>query len=85
MANEATGKIGMKTTHPGHIKGTIGGTSGFTQIKEPDIQDTKPNGNQVSLDQELMKMSKNSLDYQTTTSIYRKMTEMMRNAMGGGR
>lgn len=83
MATSAAKKVDLKTTNPKHVGGNSFDAGKFAVVRQKDTFEIKPSGNEVSLEQQMLKMSENSLDYQTTTSIYRKMTEMMRNALGG--
>ncbi len=41
-----------------------------------------PTGNRVVMEQEMMKLTKNSGEYQQTTSIYRKMLSMLKSTIG---
>lgn len=45
--------------------------------------ETLPSGNSVDLEQEMMKVSENSVDYQTVTSIYHKMAGLFKIAIKG--
>jgi flagellar basal-body rod protein FlgB len=42
-------------------------------------------GNAVDLEQQIMKVSETSMDYQTMTNLYRKHVDMLRSALGRGR
>jgi flagellar basal-body rod protein FlgB len=44
-----------------------------------------PNGNAVSLEDEMMKVSQNQADYQLAASLYQKSLQMLRTAVGRGR
>lgn len=80
-------KMGMVVTHPGHIQGGISGLSGgrFKVKIQTGAPESKPNGNAVDIEKEVMKMAENSMDYQATTSLYKRMTEIVRLATGGNR
>ena len=77
------GGVSVATTDTGHM--TIGTTgSGKFQpvakaIKRGEIS---PSGNNVILENEVLKMSKNSLEYQQSAEMYRKMLEMLKTAIG---
>lgn len=80
---ESSGRLA--TTHPGHIAGKGGGGSArFKHINQKNTFETTPTGNEVVLDEQMLKMSETAMDYQTTTSVYKKMLDMMRVAVGGG-
>ena len=44
--------------------------------------ETNPNGNNVSVEEEIQKVSMNSMDYQQITALYSKMISMFRTAIG---
>lgn len=73
----------LAMSNPRHIAFAGGvGNSPFRQEAETDVFEVTPMGNKVVMEQEVMKVAKNSMEYQQTTSIYRKMLGMMRTAIG---
>lgn len=82
MVSAKSNTVKLAVTNSKHIQPNkpSGGTK-FTLI-EPDTSEMTPNGNNVVMEDELMKMQGNNLDYQTTTELYRKMAKMMRTALG---
>jgi flagellar basal-body rod protein FlgB len=42
-----------------------------------------PNGNKVSMEQEMMKLSDTQIQYQTATNLYQKAVGMIRTALNG--
>jgi flagellar basal-body rod protein FlgB len=73
---------GMRTTDPRHIiPASMAGTNAQT-VKSKDT-DILPSGNTVDIEQQMMEVSKTSIDYQTMTSIYRKMTGLFKIAIKG--
>jgi flagellar basal-body rod protein FlgB len=71
---------GLVTTNSNHISGTKNASGG--NIIESKSFETKPTGNRVVLEEEMLKITKNSMEYQQTTNIYRKMIEMFKTAIG---
>ncbi|WP_046868328.1 flagellar basal body rod protein FlgB [Microvirga massiliensis] len=47
--------------------------------------ETRPSGNAVSLEEEMLKASQNQADFQLATSLYQKSLQMLRIAAGRGR
>jgi len=84
VASESSLKTNLETTNPGHIKG-LSGNNRFSSQKQGTTFEVKPSGNQVVVEEQMMKIAENNIDYQTATGIYKKMTEIMRVAIGGGR
>lgn len=51
-------------------------------IKDPHVSETKPNGNTVNLEDQLMEMQKTQLEYGELTNIYKKQMGLFRLALG---
>ena len=47
--------------------------------------ETRPSGNAVSLEDEMLKVSQNQADFQLAASLYQKSLQMLRIAAGRGR
>lgn len=78
----STATTKLSATDPGHIQGGMSTTSFQTTTKPNSVGDESISGNSVVLEEEVMKMSKNNLEYQQTTDLYRKMLEMIKTAIG---
>jgi flagellar basal-body rod protein FlgB len=50
-----------------------------------NVLETKPNGNTVSLEEQLAKQADVQMDYATITNLYRKQMGMLRTALGKSR
>ncbi len=79
------GSAGLKTTHPGHVSSNTAGGSRFGVQQQKTVFETTPDGNAVNLEEQILKMQENNMDYQTTTSLYRKMTSLVNIAVGNDR
>ncbi len=70
------------TTHAGHIP------TSMAPLKSPMISGTEtsfeitPQGNEVVLEEEMMKVTSNQLDYQAAASLYSKTLGLFRTAIG---
>ncbi len=84
LVSASSGKLEIATTQPGHMR-PQGGMTKFRVNEQKSTFETTPVGNNVVLEEQAMKMAENNTDYQTTTSIYKKMVEMFRLAGGGNR
>lgn len=81
VLNQTTGKTQLKRTDPMHLGGT---TSGIYGVREIENMAVKPNGNNVVLEDELLKLQENNQSFQTTAELYKKMSGMLRSAIGQG-
>lgn len=53
-------------------------------IMDTDISETKPDGNNVTLEDQLLRMSKVQADFTAMTNLYRKQQSLMKTALGRG-
>jgi flagellar basal-body rod protein FlgB len=72
--------VTLARTDPSHLGGLGGGLQFGTQ--RPTRYDVKPAGNAVSLEDEMMKVSANQMDYQAATSLYSRSMGLFRTALG---
>jgi flagellar basal-body rod protein FlgB len=71
----------MMTTDPHHIALSQGQDSDYAGGDAPDTE-ASPNGNTVSLEQEMIKVSDTQAQYQAAINLYAKAMSMMRTAIG---
>jgi flagellar basal-body rod protein FlgB len=64
--------------------GAIQPLGGGGVILDKDISETKPDGNNVTLEDQLLKLGQVQADFATVTSLYRKQMGMLRTALGRG-
>jgi flagellar basal-body rod protein FlgB len=76
----ATGSLAMMRTAASHIAPS-GGVQSFAQDRKSGFQ-TRPAGNAVSLEEELLKASANQMDYAAVTSLYSKSLHLLKTAIG---
>jgi len=79
----AMGALAMIRTSAGHIAPTNGGGEDFDQNRRAGFQ-TRPAGNAVSLEDEMLKSSANQMDYEAVTSLYSKSLHLLKTAIGKG-
>ena len=60
------------------------GQHGFATIADPDVTETKPDGNNVTLEDQALKMSEIQSDYATLSGLYRKNMGLLKTALGKG-
>jgi flagellar basal-body rod protein FlgB len=72
----------MMVTDPRHIAiPPKSGDGGFADIEVHDSE-ASPNGNSVSLEQEMIKVSDTQAQFQAATNLYAKAMTMMKTAIG---
>lgn len=72
---------GMKITDPRHIvPASMAGINAAT--KKARTFETVPSGNSVELEEQMMEVSKTSVDYQAEIGVYHKILGMFRTAIG---
>jgi flagellar basal-body rod protein FlgB len=76
------GALAMMRTSASHIAPSGGGES-FEQDRKAAFQ-TRPAGNSVNLEDEMVKVSANQMDYAAVTSLYGKTLHLLKTAIGKG-
>jgi flagellar basal-body rod protein FlgB len=78
----AMGSLAMMRTSTGHIV-SAGATDAFDQNRTAGFE-TRPAGNAVNLEDEMLKVSANQMDYAAVTSLYSKSMQLLKIAIGKG-
>jgi flagellar basal-body rod protein FlgB len=76
------GSLAMVRTATSHIAPSGSGQT-FDQNRKAAFQ-TRPAGNAVSLEDEMLKVSANQMDYAAVTSLYSKSLHLLKTAIGKG-
>jgi len=75
--------VGVARTSAQHIAGgSMTDAAGFGTRTRTGWE-TTPSGNGVVLEEEMMKVTSNQMDYQTVSSLYAKSIAMLKIAVGG--
>ncbi|HLZ67191.1 MAG TPA: flagellar basal body rod protein FlgB [Aliidongia sp.] len=81
VTHGSAAKLAPVTTDPRHLVGTE-----FAAKLEPVVEKTTSdrdiNGNTVSLEDEMMKVSDTASDYQLMTNLYKKQVGLIKTAIG---
>jgi flagellar basal-body rod protein FlgB len=77
------GSLAMMRTATSHIAPGGGGGQSFGQDRKVAFQ-TRPAGNAVNLEDEMLKVSANQMDYAAVTSLYSKSLHLLKTAIGKG-
>jgi flagellar basal-body rod protein FlgB len=81
VKNLSTAKIATRATQPTHITVSGTGADGFGARDMNNFEIT-PEGNGVTLEDEMMKVTSNQLDYQTITAVYTRSLRIIKSALG---
>ena len=77
----STATMSTATTQPGHISVAGGDPGGFSTRGLNNFEIT-PEGNGITLEDEMMKVASNQVDYQTITALYTRSLKLIRTALG---
>ncbi|HEY0329240.1 MAG TPA: flagellar basal body rod protein FlgB [Rhodopseudomonas sp.] len=80
VAGGPMGSLPMLRTSASHIS-AAGGVESFAQDRNGGFQ-TRPAGNAVNLEDEMLKTSSNQMDYAAATSLYSRSLSMLKTAIG---
>lgn len=85
MVTKETTGLKMAMTNPEHMKGSSSSTlSTFRVIdsKTAGSGEKTPTGNNIAMEEQMMKVAETSAKYQETTAFYKKMMDLMKLATG---
>jgi flagellar basal-body rod protein FlgB len=78
--NSGAAPVTLISTNPAHF-GAIGGSDQFRD-GAAGVMETRPDGNAVNLEDEMMKVAQNQMDYQTATALYSRSLGLLKIALG---
>ena len=81
MRNLGTSTIATAATQPGHLSAMGTDADGFGARTVNSFEIT-PTGNGVTLEDEMMKVTSNQMDYQMVTSLYTRSVRLLKVALG---
>ncbi len=79
---QTTRAVTLATTRPGHQPGSAFGPT-WTTVDAGGRP--SPNGNTVSLEEEMVRATRASSDHTTALTVYRSSLDILRTALGRGR
>jgi flagellar basal-body rod protein FlgB len=71
----------LTRTDSGHIEGVGLSQSPFPNANAHDFE-VRPTGNAVNLEEEMMKVAANQMDFQTATALYTRSLNLIKTALG---
>lgn len=73
--------VSLTRTESDHIAGTNSSPSPFRSTTQGGYE-IRPTGNAVSLEDEMMKVAANQMDYQAVTALYTRSLNLLKTAIG---
>jgi len=77
----AAGGVTLARTDPNHIAAAGGGAPRFPADRNGRFE-VRPAGNAVNLEDEMIKVAQNQMDYQTATTLYGRSLGLIKTAIG---
>jgi flagellar basal-body rod protein FlgB len=81
MASAAQ-NLQLRTTNSKHVTGASAGAGTYEVTKRATTNELKPNGNNVSIEEEMANVSDNQAEYQKVLNMYKKTMDMFKIAIG---
>jgi flagellar basal-body rod protein FlgB len=73
--------VSLTRTEENHLTGSSAQAESFRSQVKGDYE-TRPTGNAVNLEDEMMKVAANQMDYQAATAIYTRSLKLLKTALG---
>jgi flagellar basal-body rod protein FlgB len=80
MSAATVSTVSLSRTENGHIAG-LGGGSSFGIDKKAKYE-VRPGGTAVNLEDEMMNVANNQMDYQAATALYTRSLGLLKTALG---
>jgi flagellar basal-body rod protein FlgB len=77
----AVASVRLAATEAGHLPG-IGTAGDAFRSKQTAGYEVLPTGNAVNLEEEMMKVAANQMDYQAAASLYSRSLSLLKTALG---
>jgi flagellar basal-body rod protein FlgB len=79
---DSSPQVAMAVTNPMHISVAVADAGGPGEVETQPNFEVTPEGNGVTLEDEMMKVTANQMDYQAVTTLYTKSLALIRTAIG---
>lgn len=80
LAVASSGPVNTTTTNAGHMTGKVRENTPWKPVELPDSE-ARLDGNQVVLEDQMIKMSEARMDYEAAIGLYQKSLSMLRTAV----
>jgi len=80
-SNVTAASVQLATTEHSHLSG-LSGAQGVFALERKGNSGVLPTGNAVNLEDEMMKVAANQMDYQAAASLYSRSLALLKTAIG---
>jgi flagellar basal-body rod protein FlgB len=80
-ASSTVSTVALATTEPGHMAGFGASQAPFRSERKPSYE-VRPTGNAVNIEEEMMKVAANQMDYQAASAVYMRSLSLIKTALG---
>ena len=80
--NATAGQVVLTQTNAAHVQMSGGGVLNRFQADRKNPYEVRPAGNAVDLEDQMMKVAANQMDYQTVSSLYTRSLGLITTALG---
>lgn len=84
MVDVESHRLQMRATDPSHQRPTERPPE-FRTVRQKHNYETSPMENRVVVEEQMMKVAETKLQYDMTTNLYKKMSDMFKTALGTNR
>ena len=85
LARSAAGRMKMTTTNAGHLTAAGVKAGDRTTVVKAPTTEANISGNEVVLEDEMMKVGQTRMEYELAMTLYRRNVSLLRSAMRGRR
>jgi flagellar basal-body rod protein FlgB len=78
---KTTTALGLERTESGHLAADVSNASAFEASRQNGYE-VRPTGNAVNLEDEMIKVAANQMDYQAVTTLYTRSLGLIKAAIG---
>ena len=76
--------VSLTRTESGHMTGFSAGDTQFASQQNKGDYEVRPTSNAVDLEEEMLKVAANQMDYQAVTALYTRSLALIKTALGKG-
>ena len=84
LTGDSTAKLQMTITNPMDLGSAAGNIVHATDQTQKKTYETSPDGNSVVMEEQMVKSTQNTMDYNLATSLYEKNIALLRTAIDAG-
>ena len=83
QSQSSVAPLALAHTSAAHMTASTASSSAFRLERRTDFE-VRPSGNQVNLEDEMLKVAANAMDYQAATTLYARGLGLIKTAIGKG-